>query len=599
MIIGNTIKIILFGIIFCLSFCILLSVYLFITHDLDSIKMIYKIFKYASINPLMSNSETLNHLYSYLLGLNLSYFWFLGITFLSGFIAFAVCLSKVKNANDPNTEKVTRGPKLIKGKTLNKEFKRLAKTEVKEIINDLPFLKRFKISRRKMLRGLLSNKFLCSSEESKVKIPPFILNRHIAFIGSTGVGKSTQIKHLIEYANAQNEKSIILDINGEIYSEMGRDCDIILSPFDKRSHRWDFSKELSNGELINSHEYAKYIVPKGNEQNSFWWKGARTVFSELLDKYKNSEALWNAITDQSRDFRNHLSGVVSNIIGKTGSSQDSGILGTLSSDLSFLRHIISFNEFSNTDYFSISSWSQNHDSSNVYIIFSDKDFESIVPLVRIWLNLAILGRFSAGDDNNLPILNLIADELGDLGRLEKLPSALTRFRKYRGRVVLGFQSEGQLYDLYGRDEVKTMKGNIGTRFIFRTPEEDEARNLSKFLGRSEVISVSKNTSVDKKGVKHSSNTSSTSYKDIVLDSEIRALADGHFYLKTLNLSPTKARIRKKKWIKIRDLHKEMTFKSDKRSKESKTTRSDEESNTQSHTDILSTQTISDGYEFTL
>ena len=72
--------------------------------------------------------------------------------------------------------------------------------------------------------------------------------------------------------------------------------------------------------------------------------------------------------------------------------------------------------------------------------------------------------------------------------------------------------------------------------------------MARHIGRSEVISVSVNNSDGgAKGKQGKSISRSTSYKDIVLDSEISSLPDGHFYMKCLNLNTVKSRIKKKKW----------------------------------------------------
>ena len=480
--------------------------------------------------------------------------------FFSLVVSYIYSFSNRKDkSKGPNTDKVTRGPRLVSPDELNKQIGEMISDEVGEIYEDLPKEKKASFDKAYQIKKFWGTPFACSNTNPQVLLPDYVFSRHISLNGATGVGKSTIIKHLLDHFNNTQTKSIILDINGEIYSELGKERDIILSPFDSRSHRWDFDKELSLGRKVNPSEYAKYIVPKGGEQNKFWWKGARTVLAEILEHFENSEKVWEAVSDPTRKFINKLGGVVYNIIGKIGSGQDAGIFGTLSTDLSFLKTLIKLNKSSSKDYFSIAQWAQDDTLSNVYILFSDKDFESFAPLIRIWLNLAVLGRFDAGNDNGLPKLNLMIDELGDLGHLDKLPSALARLRKYGGRVVLGLQSEGQLDSIYGKDDTKAMKGNIGTRFIFRSPEESEAKGLSKFLGRSEVVSVSQNTNEDKNGNKYNSVTESTSYKDIVLDSEIRELADGHFYLKCLNACPSKLRILKKKWTKKSGLHQEYSI----------------------------------------
>jgi hypothetical protein len=571
-IIAKTIKFFYGFIIYTLCYLFLFHLYALLRLGILFFKNEYLVVKYAFINPTVGVFETIKYL-----GTN---YWIfqkdgigiiVAIAVLSLIVTLLLLYGKKVSGKGANNKKITRGPMLLTAKQLNKSFKSLVKQEAQEIYKDLPWYRRRKFSKRQFIKSQIGKPFLCSHPKEPVFIPEFVFGRHISFLGTTGVGKTTLIKQLINHSNSLGEKSIILDLNGELYSEVGTDQDIILSPFDTRSHKWDFCFEKSNGQTINASEFSKYIVPKGSDQNSFWWKGGRTVFTEVLEHYPSAIELWDAITDPSRDFRNHLSGLVENIIGKEGSNQDAGILGTLSSDLGFLKNLIALNIASSKEYISIAKWAQDENESNLFLIFSDKDFESIAPIIGMWINLAVLGRFDAGKDNKLPKMNIIIDEVGSLKRIDQLPNALARLRKYGGKVVLGLQSESQLSSIYSENDARAMKGNIGTRFIFRSPEEVEAKNLSKFLGRSEVINVGQNNSTDKQGNLYTSISESTSYKDIVLDSEITLLADGHYYLKSLNLSPAKLRIHKMRWDSKYPLHHEMkiTKKATSRSPEEK------------------------------
>jgi hypothetical protein len=486
---------------------------------------------------------------------------FLIITLVSFFISLIIFVANSDWLLGPSSSEIIRGPKLLSPRQLQREFRKLARLEAKEIYKDLPFVERLSFSKRSFYKNLIGKSFNCSTRKQNVRVPQFIIDRHQAFLGSTGVGKTTLIKHYIEHINQLGEKAIILDLNGEFYSEMGRSQDIILSPRDLRSHRWDFDHELSNFKTVNSSEYAKFLIPKGSETNSFWWKGARTVFSDMLDRYPSASKLWQALSDGERGFRDQLSGLSLNILGKAGSNQDAGILGTLSSDLRFLEDITHLNRTVEKEYFSIASWTQNNDARNIFLMFSDTDFQALSPVVRTWLNLAISGRFESGKDNALIKMNIIVDELGSLGRLEELPNALARLRKYGGKVLIGMQSEGQLEGIYGKEDAKAMKANLGSRYIFRVPEEKEAKALSNYLGRSEVIKVNRGLNKDRTGRLSYSKNESTNYRELVLDSEINKLPDGHYYLKALSLGPCKLRIRKKKWNSINSLHqKNLIFK---------------------------------------
>lgn len=452
-----------------------------------------------------------------------------------------------RNRDSVNTDKIKRGPSLLKAKEFNRLVRRSLEQEAEEILNDLDSGKG-NFSKSSFVNDQINNSFKASFDGDKLMLPDAFLSRHLAFAGTTGAGKSTQIKHLIEYINSKSQKSIIIDINGEIFSELGREEDIILSPFDSRSYRWDFDKESLNGKNISPSEFAKYLVPEGGAGNSFWWKGARSVLAEIIRVYENSDRILAALGGSKTNLVNSISTIAKNIIGKLGTPQEAGILGTISCDMLFLNYLNDFNKKSKSDYFSICDWANSRTCNNLFLIVSDSQFESISPLFRTWVNLAILARFESGQDNDLPPLNYIIDEFPSLGKIEPLEKGLARLRKYKGRVVLGYQGESQLSAIYGEKVTNSMIGQIGTLFMFRTQQEGDAKKMARHIGRSEVISVSVNNSDGgAKGKQGKSISRSTSYKDIVLDSEISSLPDGHFYMKCLNLNTVKSRIKKKKW----------------------------------------------------
>jgi len=472
-------------------------------------------------------------------------FLFLLSLLLSSLFKYYFILNKKTDA--VNTDTIKRGPHLITAALFKKEVEDAVINEANEISYDLEEDSHY-FDKNSFIDEQLADGFRASYKKDSLTIPDIFLSRHLAFVGTTGAGKSTQIKHLLEYINRKQQKSIILDINGEIYSELGSENDIILSPFDERSARWDFDKELLNGQSIDPSEYSKYLVPEGGKGNSFWWKGARSVLSEIIRNYKNSNSILEALGGDKESVVKNISTIAQNIIGKIGTPQEAGILGSLSCDLLFLNHLVEHNNRSTKDYFSICEWANSKNTSNLYLVVSDSQLEAISSLYRTWVSLAILARFEAGPDNDLPPLNFIIDEFPTLGRMEMVEKALARLRKYGGRVVLGYQGESQLSALYGDKNTSSMIGLIGTMFIFRTQEESDAKKLARHIGRSEVVSVSENESEDKGKLKGGKSVSrSTSYKDIVLDSEIATLPDGHFYLKALHINPVKSRIQKKKW----------------------------------------------------
>ncbi len=172
-----------------------------------------------------------------------------------------------------------------------------------------------------------------------------------------------------------------------------------------------------------------------------------------------------------------------------------------------------------TEAFSLYDWSQNESSGWVFLTFADTDKELMSPLLKLWINTAILGLLRRRNDS-LPALNIVIDELNTIGKIEFLPTALERARKYRGKVVLGYQSESQLSNLYGKKRGQAIKANTGTKFIFRSPEPHEAKELSDYLGRQEVSQKNIGTSYGSENYNdRESINEHDALRNIVLDSE--------------------------------------------------------------------------------
>ena len=425
--------------------------------------------------------------------------------------------------------KIVRGSELLSPSAYNRNYKSFLKEKGRlKLLRPLTY----RLSRFKTLMG---TPFVCG--EDKLLIPEDSLYRHIAVLGATGVGKTTLIDSYLDYCRDGGEKVIIPDINGEYASRFYHSGDVVLSLSDANSHFWDFSSEP-----IPNEQFAEYLVPTGDEQNSFWWKGARAVLSQLLCRAKSGKELWNLINNQNEDLSHSLSGIARKISGSEGTGQSSGITGSTVLDLGFLEYLDPRpKRHNNSGGFSVYDWAQNRNSSWIFVTYSDSDKSIMGPICRIWINLAILGLFER-KSIKVPPLNIVIDELNSVGQIELLPAAVERARKYRGKVVLGYQSDSQLRNVYGiqADSIKT---NTSNKFIFRSPGTNDSRDLADFIGRSEVVqpNLSRSYGLLPKSERENIGEHKT-LSSPVLDSEIRSLPDGFFYLRSCHMNPVKSQV---------------------------------------------------------
>src|SRR5271154_425302 len=98
-----------------------------------------------------------------------------------------------------------------------------------------------------------------------VSVPFEDETKHFKFMGTTGAGKSTAMRELLDGALKRGDRAVIADPDGALLSRFyDRDRgDVILNPFDARSAKWDLFAELKNPYDID--QMARAFIPdRGN-----------------------------------------------------------------------------------------------------------------------------------------------------------------------------------------------------------------------------------------------------------------------------------------------------------------------------------------------
>jgi len=374
-------------------------------------------------------------------------------------------------------------------------------------------------------------------KSKKIEIPQEFQSTHFFAIGSTGTGKTSLINHYLSHIRGNNEKAIIVDINGEYYKKFGKKNDVILSATDSRSPKWDFSCE----EMIPSEVVSEFLIPSTGSNNAFWWKSARIVLAELLEEKKTALEIAKALSTEN-GFRDSISPFALNVLGKNGSTQEAGVLGSIVSDLTFLFFLADHNEKNFTQQeFSVSKWASDEtDKRWLFLPILDTDIAVFSPLLRVWVNSVFFSLLQSTTEKEKIKINIILDEIASISKLELLPKGLERLRKYGGKIFLGAQSVSQIMEIYGEKQTRNILSNLGNKFIFRPSENWEAKELSDFLGDSEIMALSEGTQKGDK-ISKSENLSKKITK-LILPSELKTLKTGEFYLSVPEMNPVKSTV---------------------------------------------------------
>lgn len=373
--------------------------------------------------------------------------------------------------------------------------------------------------------------------KDKIRFPFSMLRRNLALIGQNGRGKSNLIREILVQLRGKS-KVMILDLNGEFYQSFGQAGDRILSLGDTRSVPWDFWSEDLLPETL-----ASYLVADDPKGQRFFTKGPQSLLAALLRHSSSVEGLETLVTQDQQTLIDFLKSKgeqgAADIIGKAGSTQAAGVKGALGIDFSpLLREMRKKEETGKR--FSIMNWLQdNEDSRWVFVVVRDDEFALAMPLLQCWVNAAVAGCLRRNPDDENRQFVLVCDEVRSLGNLRELPKALERVRKYQGSVVLGYQNNAQLQDVYGENMSRVMKDNTLTKFIYNSSDPASQKELSEMLGQKMVKKLVEEEELGPDNRSSTKKSYRESKEPLVTPEEIGALPDLHYYVKLGELPPCK------------------------------------------------------------
>jgi type IV secretory pathway TraG/TraD family ATPase VirD4 len=380
--------------------------------------------------------------------------------------------------------------------------------------------------------------------------------KHFKLIGTTGTGKSTAIRELLDGALARGDRAIIADPDGA-YTARFYDAakgDAILNPFDDRSRRWQLFQEIK--QPYDVEQLARALIPDSDGEERAWRAYARTFFTAVTrqlwelgqkrPRYHDIAELYRLLTIATNDeLRLLVQGTPAQPFLENANERMFGSIRSVTSNnaaaLDFIRE-------QHANPLSIRQWIRSADNPlaapstrALFLPYSATQIAALRSIISAWLRLAIFETMN-GDERSAADqrrLWFVVDELDALGTIDGLKDALARLRKFGGRCVLGFQSIAQVRDTYGDAQAQTIVENCGTTLILRCSASEQggtAKFASRLIGQREVIREQTSVSRSRQGLGgqlHRSRTTSQHHltEDAVLASEIEQLPDLSGYLK--------------------------------------------------------------------
>jgi type IV secretion system protein VirD4 len=129
---------------------------------------------------------------------------------------------------------------------------------------------------------------------------------------------------------------------------------------------------------------------------------------------------------------------------------------------------------------------------SVFLIVPPEYLRVSVPLIRVWLSTLMLVVVRAGTQNKR-LTYFVVDEAGSLSHLTCLDDAIDKYRKFGIRLILMYQSLGQLKKCWPDGGEQTLLANTSQVF-WAVQDLPTAEYISNRLGESTIVVESGGTS---------------------------------------------------------------------------------------------------------
>lgn len=339
-----------------------------------------------------------------------------------------------------------------------------------------------------------------------VGIPPNLECRHFAIIGTTGAGKTTVMRQMLDNVEARGEPALVYDTSGEFVAHYYKPerGDVILNPFDERSVYWSPFLEIAHP--ADADRIARQLVSETGERDDDVWletsrilvanilrvlnAEGRTTLPDLLNalqaKTKEEMKVWLAGTSSARTFEDDADRATGSVLF---------MLAKASNLLQFLwREPGDARSFSFRNYFAGIDRIKG-DKPWIFVPRKEDFFESIKPLLACWLECAASATLGL-DPSSSRRLWFFLDELADLPRVDNLTRLLPEGRKFGASVTVTFQAIGQMHRRYGKDSAEALLGCCNNKLYLQIIDRETREWASRNIGDVEVEIRSPSDSFD-------------------------------------------------------------------------------------------------------
>lgn len=344
-----------------------------------------------------------------------------------------------------------------------------------------------------------------------LRIPSRMATSHFMVVGTTGSGKTLTLRLLMQevlttIGSGADHRALIYDAKQDIASQLpGMKIPgwiFTLNPFDERCVAWDMAKDIT--EPTAALQMAATLIPaERNSSQPFFVDSAQLLLYGVLLSFIRSGADWR-FSDLIRTMHTveRLQRVLDrcpetrHIMGRFEHNRETldEVMATVATKLTPYEPIAAMwdKAYAQNRKISLEHWISDQGKDNSILILGNNE-RARVAMDRI--NQVIFKRVSellldqTEDRQGKRRTWIFLDELAEAGKLEGLPSLLTKGRSKGVCVVLGFQDIDSLKEVYGENLTGALTGQCNCKAILRLESPKTAEWASKLFGDYEALEV--------------------------------------------------------------------------------------------------------------
>ena len=388
-----------------------------------------------------------------------------------------------------------------------------------------------------------------------VPFPYGLEQSHSIVIGTTGSGKTTQLKSLVAEMRARGDSAVIFDLTGSfIESFYNPDTDIILNPSDERCPCWSVFEDCSTQAEFTA--AAQALIPHdGGGGDPFWVQSARLLFVQMCMKLQeyalttNADLADNLIkADLKRLHKILMDTSASPLTSPDAAKMAMSIRAVFTANADALSTIPQDGEF-----FSIREWVLKQDKPGSILFVSARyvDLALYKTMLTLFLDIAVNTLMTLPRTTRLRTWYMF-DELGALHRLPAIENGLQTARGFGGAMVLGLHSFARLQAVYGKEGAENMTSLVGSKLVLKTGDRKTAETCAEFIGYREVRQMDEAYSYGNNPLRDGATiTPRKEITPLVIPDDITGLRSLHGYVKFPDGFPA-ARV-ELKWVSYREV----------------------------------------------